>query len=116
MADSGIRETAPFSMRFVKGFSAFLGCPKDYCSFEFIFTASTGYAQKMIDAYDIALREKFGNDVRMHWGQLMRDPKPEEIRGMYKNYDVWRKIRDTLDPEKTFLNEWQEGILPPLEP
>ncbi|CAI4218790.1 unnamed protein product [Parascedosporium putredinis] len=74
------------------------------CAFEFIFTASTGYAQEVVDGYDAAVRvalsglkksdseepaekpiidEKgasgnapvhVGDAVRVHWGQMMRDP------------------------------------------
>ena len=109
-------ETAPASMRFMKSTRAMLGCPKDYCGFECIFTASTLYAQEMIDAYDLALREKFGNEVRGHWGQLLRDPDAEQIRGMYEQYDRWRAIRDELDPKGRFLNEWQTKILPTANP
>jgi hypothetical protein len=105
--------TGPASMRFVRATPALLGCAKDYCSFEFIFTSSTSWALEMIEAYDRALRDRFGNSVRGHWGQLIRDPSAEEIRGMYPRYDRWRAIRDELDPHSRFLNEWQTRILPP---
>jgi FAD/FMN-containing dehydrogenase len=109
-----IYETAPFSMRFMRGIPAMLGCPKDYCSFEFIFTGANTHAQEMIDAYEEALRQKFGNEVRTHWGQLMRDPSADQMRGMYAQYDRWRTIHDELDPDGRFLNEWQTQILPPV--
>jgi len=108
----GKYETAPSSMRFIRATKALIGSPKDYCAFECIFTASTKYAQEMIDAYDTALRQKFNGDVRCHWGQMMRDPTPDEIRAMYPRYDRWRAIRDELDPQGLFLNEWQSKILP----
>ncbi len=91
-----------------------LGCPKDYCSFEFIFTSQTSHAQEMVDAYNVALRERFGGEVRTHWGQLMLDPTAEQMRGMYAQYDRWRTIRDERDPNGRFLNEWQTQILPPV--
>jgi FAD/FMN-containing dehydrogenase len=94
---------------------------KDYCAFECIFTASTKYAhdQEIIDAYDQALHRKFGSDVRPHWGQMMRDPDSAEIHSMYPRYDRWRAIRDELDPQRLFLNEWQKkrggAISEPIE-
>ena len=109
-------ETAPASMRFIRGFRAMLSFPKDCCSFEFIFTGGTKHAQMIVDAYDVVLRRRFGNDVRTHWGQLMRDPSAEEMRGMYAHYDRWRSIRDEFDPNGRFLNEWQMRILPPVGP
>src|SRR5436190_14482890 len=81
-ADRKRYATAPASMRFITATPALLGCPKDFCSFEFIFTSTTTWALEMIEAYDRALRGRFGNDVWGHWGQLLRDPSPEEIRGM----------------------------------
>ena len=105
-------ETAPISMRFVKATKALIGCPKDYCAFEFIFTASTTYAQDMFEAYVKALREKFGGEVRLHWGQMLPDFDPEQIRAMYSRYDIWRGVRDELDPQERFLNEWQAENLP----
>ena len=113
-AARGKYETAPVSMRFVRKTDALLGCPKDFCGFECIFTASTKHAQEMIDAYDQALRQKFDGDVRPHWGQMLRDPDPEQIRLMYPRYDRWRAIRDELDPSELFLNDWQAKILPPV--
>jgi hypothetical protein len=109
-----IYETAPFSMRFMRGIRAMLGCPKDYCSFEFIFTGANTHAQEMIDAYEEALRQRFGNEVRTHWGQLMPDPSADQMRGMYAQYERWRTIHDELDPNGRFLNEWQMQILPPV--
>ena len=113
-AKRGKYETAPISMRFVRGTKALIGCPKDFCAFECIFTASTKHAEAMIDAYDTALRQKFNGDVRCHWGQIMRDPDPDQIRSMYPRYDRWRAIRDELDPHGLFLNDWQTKILPPV--
>jgi len=109
-------ETSPASMRFVKGSRALLSNPKDFCAFECIFTSTTLHAQEMIDAFDVALHKEFGNEVRAHWGQLQRDPDEEEMRGMYPQYDLWRTIRDELDPKGRFLNEWQTTILPPARP
>jgi FAD/FMN-containing dehydrogenase len=66
----------------------------------------------MVEAYDVAFRGKFGNEIRAHWGQLMREPTPEEIHDMYPQYDRWRAIRDEFDPQGCFLSEWQNKILP----
>ena len=109
-------ETGPVSMRFIKSTKALLGCPKDYCGFECIFTASTLHIQEMIDAYDLALYQKFGHEVRAHWGQLIRDPDEERLRASYPKYDRWRAIRDEFDPKGRFLNEWQTKVLPPRRP
>lgn len=49
---------------------ALLGCPKDYCSFEFVFMANTSWALEMVEAHDIALRKKFGDEIRAHWGEV----------------------------------------------
>ena len=111
-AARGKYETAPIQMRFVRGTRCLIGCPKDFCAFECIFTASTKHAQEMIDAYDHALRQKFNGDVCLHWGQMMRDPDHDQIRSMYPRYNRWRAIRDELDPQGLFLNEWQMKILP----
>jgi hypothetical protein len=103
-------ETAPASMRFVKGTKAFLGCEEDVCGFECIFTGSTKYALKMVEAYETALRKRFGNKVRAHWGQLIADEITHRRDG-YRDYEKWRTVRDELDPNAVFINEWQEMIL-----
>ncbi|KAI9763831.1 MAG: hypothetical protein M1840_009085 [Geoglossum simile] len=113
-AARNLHETGPASMRFIKGTKAQLGRPRDYCSVEFIFTGKTTWANEVVAGYDQALRARFGNEVRTHWGQLVGDPSPEEMRAMYPQYDRWRTIRDELDPKGCFLNDWQEMILPPL--
>jgi hypothetical protein len=105
--------TAPASVRFVRGAKAILGVPKDYCSLELTYTGRTWYAQEITEAFDRALRERFGEgEVWTHWGQMMRDPAAGEVRAMYKDYARWRELRDELDDERVFLNEWQETILP----
>lgn len=105
--------TAPTSVRFVKGTKALLGVPKDCCSFEFTYTGRTRYAQADINAFDRALREKFGDGgVWTHWGQMMRDPRAEDVMARYRHYRRWREIRDELDPGGVFLNEWQDKVLP----
>jgi len=100
----------------VKGTKALLGVPKDCCSFEFTYTGRTKYAQSDIEAFDRALRERFGNGgVWTHWGQMMKDPETEDMLARYKDYKRWREIRDVLDPGGVFLNEWQEKVLPPVD-
>jgi hypothetical protein len=107
--------TAPASVRFVKATKALLGVPKDCCSFEFTYTGRTKYAQGDIDAFDVALRQKFGKDgVWTHWGQMMRAVPAEDMAARYKDYGRWREIRDRLDPGGVFLNDWQVGILPTI--
>ncbi|SPO02815.1 uncharacterized protein DNG_05490 [Cephalotrichum gorgonifer] len=131
-AAKGMYNTAPLAMRFVKGSRAFLGIREDSCSFEFIFTARTAHAQRVIDGYDAALRDalsSFFHDaedtekhidgaaegkhrVRVHWGQMMREPDAKTLMGMYPLYPRWREIRDELDPGEVFLNQWQARVLP----
>jgi hypothetical protein len=107
--------TAPASVRFIKGAKALLGVPKDCCSFEFTYTGRTGYAQEIMDAFDVALKERFGEgEVWYHWGQMMKDPEAREVRARYKDYEKWRRLRDQLDPEGLFLNEWHEKVLPAI--
>lgn len=113
-AGKKLYETAPVSMRFIRATKALLGYPKDCCGFECVFTASTKYALEVFEGYAKALREKFGDEVRLHWGQMLPDFDPEQIRGMYPQYDQWRTIRDALDPQARFLNEWQSKNLPPV--
>jgi hypothetical protein len=107
--------TAPASTRFVKGTKSLLGVPKDCCSFEFTYTGRTKYAQDDINAFDVALRDKFGkNEIWTHWGQMMRDVAAEDVAARYKDYRRWREIRDMLDPGGVFLNDWQAEILPTI--
>ncbi|KAH9204702.1 hypothetical protein DL95DRAFT_495037 [Leptodontidium sp. 2 PMI_412] len=107
--------TAPASVRFIKASRALLGVPKDCCSFEFTYTGRTGYAQEIMDAFDVALKERFGEgEVWYHWGQMMKDPEAKEVRARYRDYEKWRKLRDELDPGGLFLNEWQEKVLPAI--
>lgn len=136
-----MHNTAPTSIRFVKASRAMLGIEEDSCSFEFIFTARTRHVQEAIDGYDAALRDAmasfFGRSgesageaaekdekcaygeerngahrVRVHWGQMMREPDAKTLVGMYPAYPRWRKIRDELDPDEVFLNDWQTRVLP----
>lgn len=141
-AARGMRNTAPMAMRFIKNSRAMLGVSEDSCSFEFIFTAKTKYAQEVIDGYDAALRNamssvftsdggaseghhegelgkkkelgetRAGDRVRIHWGQMLREPDAETLMGMFPRYPRWREIRDELDPNEVFLNEWQTRVLP----
>jgi hypothetical protein len=110
-ATQNLYATGPAAMRFVHATKAMLGCPKDVCGIEFLFTGWTKHAQRMIDAFDLALRERFGNEVRLQWGQLLRDPDAQQMRSMHPKYDRWLAIRDELDPNSRFLNDWQTKIL-----
>lgn len=136
-----MHNTAPTSIRLIKASRAMLGIAEDSCSFEFIFTARTRHVQEVIDGYDTALRaamasffardgesagkaaEKSQEDgyseksngahrVRVHWGQMMKEPDAETVVGMYPAYPRWREIRDELDPGEVFLNKWQTTVLP----
>ena len=103
------------STRFIKGTKSLLGVPKDCCSFEFTYTGRTKYSQDDVNAFDVALRDKFGKDkIWTHWGQMMRDVPAEDFAARYEYYNRWREIRDELDPGGVFLNDWQAGILPPI--
>ncbi|MBE3049334.1 FAD-binding protein [Candidatus Bathyarchaeota archaeon] len=139
-AARGMHNTAPTSVRFIKASRAMLGIGEDCCSLEFIFTARTRHAQEVIDGYDAALRDAMGaffkdkegekireydekgaggrsesngrHRVRVHWGQMLREPDAETLVGMYPSYPRWREIRDELDPGEVFLNEWQTRVFP----
>jgi FAD binding domain/D-arabinono-1,4-lactone oxidase len=102
--------TGPASMRFIKKTEAMMGCDTYYCSFEFIFTASTKYALDMVEAYEAALKEGLGPEkVKVHWGQLIG--KGGGRGKAYKDYAKWRSFRDEMDPKGILLSEWQEENL-----
>jgi L-gulono-1,4-lactone dehydrogenase len=112
-AGRGRHETAPVSMRFVGASRALLGVPVASCAFEFIFTASTRYAQEVVDGYDAALRKALGDEnVRVHWGQMMGRESEGKVQAMYPLYERWRRVRNELDPDGRFLSGWQERVLP----
>jgi hypothetical protein len=112
-------ETGPISMRFVKGSEASLADPEDVCKFEIIFGGDNeqvrNLSKELTGAFYEALRKELGPDVRLHWGQLV----PEQymsggearLRESYPKYEEWRRIRNEFDPQRRFVNEWQQRLL-----
>jgi len=104
-------ETGMVSLRFVKGSIALLSPNEDYCSFEFIFTGETTYAQDMLNQYEAALRQKLGeNRVWIHWGQLVDSTKVKGRGKQYVGFEKWVEARTALDPEGRFSG-WEATVL-----
>jgi L-gulonolactone oxidase len=56
--------------------------------------------------------EAIAKDVggRPHWGKLhFRDA--ESLRGAYEHFDDFRAVRDRLDPQRTFGNDYLDRVL-----
>ena len=116
-------QTGPISLRFVRGSALHLADPDDVCKFEIIFGGDTrpvhDLAHAVVQAYYEALYQRFGAEVRFHWGQIIPRGTLEQpgttghrIRESYPRYDAWRAVRDRLDPSGRGLNAWQRGLLP----
>ncbi|PVH73123.1 hypothetical protein DL98DRAFT_520115 [Cadophora sp. DSE1049] len=104
-------QTGMISLRFIKGSIAFLSPNEDYCSFEFIFTGETTYAQEMLNQYEAALRQKLGeNKVWIHWGQLVDETKVKERGKQYAGFDKWKEVKTELDPDGRFTG-WETTVL-----
>jgi hypothetical protein len=120
----GIVQTAPTSLRFVAGSTAHLADPVDVCKFEIIFGGTSqrtrDHANDLVKAHYLALREAFGDAVRMHWGQLVPmgtlDRTDEAgvlpVERAYPRFAAWRKLRQELDPQGRGLTGWLRTILP----
>jgi hypothetical protein len=104
-------ETGMVSLRFIKGSIALLSPNEDYCSFEFIFTGSTTYAQDMLNQYEAALRQKLGEDkVWIHWGQLVDATKVKGRGVQYVAFNKWAEVKTELDPQGIFAG-WETTVL-----
>ncbi len=118
--DTNKYQTAPISMRFVKGSRAILGDPEDVCKFEILFSgddqASRDLAKEMVTVYYRALEKEFGAEARFHWGQLI----PQEVIATYRKhipasfprYGAYKRVRDELDPKRRLTNPWLGSLLP----
>ncbi len=111
----GAYQTGPISMRFVKGSKASLADPLDVCKFELIFSgndaADQRHARDLTDAYTQALRARFGDDVRFHFGQLVPAGIDEQARlATHPGYAGFQAARRAFDPEGRMLNAWQERL------
>ncbi len=60
-----------------------------------------------------AMAELF--DARPHWGKHF-DMPPETLRNLYPKFDRFIRIRQRLDPEARFSNQFIDEIMEPLEP
>jgi hypothetical protein len=104
-------ETGMVSLRFIKGSIALLSPNEDYCAFEFIFTASTTYAQDMLNQYEAALRQKLGEDkVWIHWGQMVDAMKVKGRGVQYVGFNKWAEVKTELDPQGRFSG-WETTVL-----
>ncbi|KFZ24503.1 hypothetical protein V502_01019 [Pseudogymnoascus sp. VKM F-4520 (FW-2644)] len=104
-------QTGMVSLRFVKGSVAHLSPNEDYCSFEFIFTGATTYAQNMLNEYEAALRQRLGeNRVWIHWGQLVDSTNGKGRRAQYTGFKRWAEVKKDLDPEGRFSG-WETSAL-----
>lgn len=119
--EHGAYQTGPISMRFVKGSTALLGDPEDVCKFEIIFGGDDDRTKKLsrdlTAAYTQALRREFGDDVRLHWGQVIPEDYvahgPERLRGSFPGFEDFQEVRRAFDPKGRFLNPWQARMLGP---
>jgi len=109
-------QTGPVAMRFVRGSRAYLAPAEDVCAFEFIFADSTPWATDMVENYYRALRTRLGQKVWIHWGQLVAGVNGGDIAETYPRYRAWRMLRDDLDPESRFINDWLNSLLPAISP
>jgi hypothetical protein len=111
-AEKGMMHTGPLSMRFVAGSEQMLADPEAVCRFEVIFTAHTRHAALLMRDYEDSLFERFGGDVRPHWGQINRLEKKtrDRLAKMYPRLEDWKRLRAEFDPDGVFLNEWQREL------
>jgi hypothetical protein len=99
-------------MRFVAGSKAMLADHEDVCRFEIIYTAGTRYAPDQMREYEDALFERFGGDVRPHWGQInnLNAASKGRLESMYPRLQAWKVLRQEFDPQGVFLNDWQREL------
>lgn len=109
-ADEGKYQTAPLSLRFVKGSQAALGMNEDVASFEIIFAEGTPHASEMTAAYYAALRTALGDAVRYHWGQHSPNLSADDVAASYPGLSTFRSVREEFDPKGVFLNHTQERV------
>jgi hypothetical protein len=109
---AGRFHTGPLSMRFVAGSKAMLADHEDVCRFEIIYTAGTRYAPDQMREYEDALFERFGGDVRPHWGQInnLNAASKGRLESMYPRLQAWKVLRQEFDPQGVFLNDWQREL------
>jgi L-gulono-1,4-lactone dehydrogenase len=114
--EKGEYQTGPISLRFVKGSTALLGDPVDVCKFEIIFSGNDKgdqrLARELTQAYDTALRARFGPGVRVHLGQLQPNETdgPERLKASFPGFERFEAVRRTFDPTGRMLNPWQKRL------
>ena len=104
--------TGPIALRFVAGHSGMLSDPEAVCRFEIIFTAHTRHAALLMHDYEGRLYERFGGDVRPHWGQInhLDKGRRDRLSQMYPRLEHWKRLRAEFDPDGVFLNQWQRDL------
>ncbi|MDX2012289.1 MAG: FAD-binding protein [Myxococcaceae bacterium] len=114
--EKGQYQTGPISLRFVKGSTALLGDPVDVCKFEIIFSGNDKgdqrLARELTQAYDTALRARFGPGVRVHFGQLQPNETdgPERLKASFPGFERFEAVRRSFDPTGRMLNAWQKRL------
>jgi FAD/FMN-containing dehydrogenase len=114
--EKGQYQTGPISLRFVKGSTALLGDPVDVCKFEIIFSGNDKgdqrLARELTQAYDTALRARFGPGVRVHLGQVQPNDTdgPERLKASFPGFERFEAVRRTFDPGGRMLNAWQRRL------
>jgi hypothetical protein len=115
-SEHGVYQSGPISLRFAKASKALLGDPVDVCKFEIIFSGEDSKdqanAKALTNAYAKALTERFGSEVRFHFGQLVPDGMDETARlsSSLPGFERFNEVRTQLDPEGRMMNDWQQRV------
>jgi hypothetical protein len=62
--------------------------------------------------YEDALFERFGGEVRPHWGQInnLNAASKSRLHQMYPRLEAWKALRREYDTDGVFLNDWQREL------
>ena len=86
------------------------------CKFEIIFGGASEVirrnADELVRAHFLALRTALGNEVHLHFGQLIPSGMSDINTLSYPGYKCWRQLRDEWDPDGRGLTPWLRSILP----
>ena len=100
--------SSPFSLRFVRGTSAFLSMMEgaDTMMVELIMQTGTEGGYELLAAHEDALYQ-FGG--RPHWGQVNTLTEPA-LRMLYPRLDRWLAVRDALDQTGVFSSPFTKRV------